>query len=121
VWQLIHDTQGCNHTLLPCIGCVVGDGFVTDAATIQQYNLSDPKPFFNELLQRPYKSRVMLGPHLYGPDNSGVPAAPAAEVLALLNSSWGRLAQEGYCNGRDCMKLPVVIGGWPCWVVLLCF
>jgi hypothetical protein len=88
-----------------------GDGFVTDPAIIQAHNLTDPRPFLNELLQRDYRGRVMLGPHLYGPDSSGAPAAPADELLALLNSSWGRLAQEGYCNGRDCMRLPVVVGG----------
>jgi hypothetical protein len=87
-----------------------GDGYVTDPAIIQKYNLTDPKPFFNELLQRPYRSRVMLAPHLYGPDSSGVPAAPASEVLALLQSSWGRLAQDGYCNGKECMRLPVIVG-----------
>ncbi|KAF6265117.1 glycoside hydrolase superfamily [Scenedesmus sp. NREL 46B-D3] len=91
-------------------GLSSGDGFVTDPAIIQQYSLSDPKPFLNELLQRPYRGRVMLAPHLYGPDTSGVPAAAASEVAARLNSSWGRLAQDGYCNGRDCMRLPVVVG-----------
>uniref|UniRef100_A0A383VF90 Glycoside hydrolase family 5 domain-containing protein n=1 Tax=Tetradesmus obliquus TaxID=3088 RepID=A0A383VF90_TETOB len=91
-------------------GLSSGDGFVTDPATIQRHNLSDPRPFFNELLQREYRSRVLLGPHLYGPDSGGAAAAPAAEVLARLSSSWGRLAREGYCNGRDCMRLPVVVG-----------
>lgn len=97
-----------------CFVRAAGDGFVTDPATIQRHNLSDPRPFFNELLQREYRSRVLLGPHLYGPDSGGAAAAPAAEVLARLSSSWGRLAREGYCNGRDCMRLPVVVGGWRC-------
>jgi hypothetical protein len=38
---------------------------------------------------------------MLGPDSSGVPAAPASEVLALLKSSWGRLAQDGYCMARN--------------------
>jgi hypothetical protein len=32
-----------------------GDGFVTDAAIIQQCGLSDPRPFFSTLLNKPYR------------------------------------------------------------------
>jgi hypothetical protein len=35
-----------------------GDGFVTDDGIISQYGLSDPRPFFDVLLEKPYASRV---------------------------------------------------------------
>ena len=47
-----------------------GDGFVTDAALIQQYSLSDPRPFFDAVLQRPYLNNVVISPHYYGPSVS---------------------------------------------------
>lgn len=106
----------CIHTTYTICDCaqasyaVAGDGFVTDAAIISKYDFTDPRRFFNELLKRPYKSRVLLAPHLYGPSVSGVPAAPPFEVAARVDSSWGVLATDGYCNGNQCMRLPVVAG-----------
>jgi hypothetical protein len=56
-----------------------GDGFVTDKAVLQEKNLSDPNAFFSALVAKPYKNRVVLSPHLYGPSlsnntyNIGVP------------------------------------------------
>ena len=47
-----------------------GDGFVTDAGLIAQYGLSDPRPFFDDLLQRPYLNNVVISPHYYGPSVS---------------------------------------------------
>lgn len=35
-----------------------GDGYVTDTATLQKYNLSDPSAFFKTLLVRPYVNQV---------------------------------------------------------------
>ena len=37
-----------------------GDGLITDPATISQFGLSDPNPFFRELLTRPYRGQVHL-------------------------------------------------------------
>jgi hypothetical protein len=56
-----------------------GDGFVTDKAVLQEKNLPDPNAFFSALLAKPYKNRVVLSPHVYGPSltnntyNIGVP------------------------------------------------
>lgn len=35
-----------------------GDGFVTDGALIAQHNLSDPRPFFDVLLEKAYVKRA---------------------------------------------------------------
>ena len=35
-----------------------GDGYVTDTATLQKYNFSDPSAFFKTLLVRPYVNQV---------------------------------------------------------------
>ena len=35
-----------------------GDGFVTDGGIISQYGLSDPRPFFDALVEKPYVDRV---------------------------------------------------------------
>lgn len=48
-----------------------GDGFVTDGAVLAQHGLSDPRPFFDELLQKPYLNNVIISPHYYGPSVSG--------------------------------------------------
>jgi len=88
-----------------------GDGFVTDQTLIHHYALPDPRPFFDQLLTRNYRGRVMLAPHLYGPDNSKVPAATPEQLLSRFNSSWGTLALNGYCNAANhCLRLPVIAG-----------
>ena len=48
-----------------------GDGFVTDPAVIAQFGLTDPKPFFNTVLTRPYVNQVVISPHYYPPSISG--------------------------------------------------
>ena len=42
-----------------------GDGFAT--TKISELGLSDPRPFFNALLRKPYADRVILAPHVYPP------------------------------------------------------
>ncbi|KAI8476261.1 MAG: hypothetical protein J3K34DRAFT_272387 [Monoraphidium minutum] len=91
-----------------------GDGFVSDPALIAAHRLSDPRPFLDELLQRPYAGRTLLAPHLLPP---GVPnklkgAVPpgGAELFSRLAASWGRLARVGHCLGARCQRFPVIIG-----------
>ncbi len=48
-----------------------GDGFVTDPGVIAQYGLTDPNPFFNTVLTRPYANQVVISPHYYPPSISG--------------------------------------------------
>jgi hypothetical protein len=42
-----------------------GDGFAT--TKINELGLSDPRPFFDALLKKPYANRVILAPHVYPP------------------------------------------------------
>lgn len=45
-----------------------GNGFVTDLNAINQYNLSDPMPFFLDLAVAPLLvSRTIMSPHVLGP------------------------------------------------------
>lgn len=41
------------------IGAAWGDGFVTDPTAISQDGLSDPRPFFDGLLTKPYANQVL--------------------------------------------------------------
>lgn len=58
-----------------------GDGLGTDSAFLQKNAGSDPTPFFNELLTRPYLENVVIAPHYYGPSiskqSSGCEVLPA--------------------------------------------
>ena len=47
-----------------------GDGYVTDPSLIRAAGLSDPNPFFQQLLQKPYFNNVVIAPHYYGPSVS---------------------------------------------------
>jgi hypothetical protein len=51
-----------------------GNGFVTNPATLTQYGIADPNPFFRELVRKPYVNKVVLGPHCYPPTITGAPA-----------------------------------------------
>ncbi len=75
-----------------------GNGFITNPATIQQYGLSDPNPFFQELLRRPYLGRVILGPHCYPPSITGATFLGQA-LHEKLSASFGYLQTKGYCYG----------------------
>ena len=48
-----------------------GDGFVTDPTVISAFGLTDPKPFLNAALTRPYANQVVISPHYYPPSISG--------------------------------------------------
>lgn len=47
-----------------------GNGFVTDKGLIEEWGITDANPFFQALMERPYLSRVVISPHLYGPSVS---------------------------------------------------
>lgn len=52
-------------------GMAWGNGFTLDKTLIAKYNLSDPTQFFQEILARPaMASRVVLSPHIYGPEQT---------------------------------------------------
>ena len=48
-----------------------GDGFITDLGIIGQTGISDPNPFFQTLLGKPYLNNVVISPHYYPPSVSG--------------------------------------------------
>ena len=55
--QALFFLQGAGQTSLTTSP---GDGYVSDTATLQRYNLSDPSAFFKTLLVRPYVNQVSL-------------------------------------------------------------
>ena len=44
-----------------------GDGLITDRDTIARTGVSDPNPFFQELLTKPYRRQVVAAVHVYPP------------------------------------------------------
>lgn len=95
-----------------------GDGFVTDKAVLAEKSLSDPNEFFTALVAKPYRNRVVLSPHLYGPSLSNNTYHIGEPQLQAYSNSWGVLQKQGYCaeggaNGTAaaaCQKFPVAIG-----------
>lgn len=47
-----------------------GDGFITDRAKISATGMSDPNPFFLQLITKPYVYNVVISPHYYPPSIS---------------------------------------------------
>jgi hypothetical protein len=72
-----------------------GDGLITDRDTIARGGLSDPNPFFQELLTKPYRRQVIAAVHVYPPAISKVllsgvqqlPYLPARGVPNLAHNS----------------------------------
>ncbi len=94
------------------IGANWGDGFATDHNLITQYGLSDPNPFFQALLQKPYVNQVVISPHVYPPSVTGASSNYSGPGLwNRLSASFGYLTQQGYCNGTGaCKVFPVALG-----------
>ena len=87
-----------------------GDGFATER--IEELGLGDPRPFFNQLLKKPYRNRVILAPHVYPPSVTyNNKDATGKGLFNRLSLSFGtKSISPGYCNGDDCIIFPVVIG-----------
>ncbi|KAI8101510.1 hypothetical protein M9435_001616 [Picochlorum sp. BPE23] len=86
-----------------------GDGFATER--IESLGLSDPRQFFNSLLSKPYKNRVILSPHVYPPSVTYNYNAVTGDALYdRLSTSFGTKMTQGYCDGSRCQKFPVAIG-----------
>ena len=65
-----------------------GDGFVVDDRIIREHGITDPKPFFDAVLDKPYRELVVLSPHYYPPSislqhNKQVPSFPLLNSLNL--------------------------------------
>jgi aryl-phospho-beta-D-glucosidase BglC (GH1 family) len=86
-----------------------GDGFAT--TKISELGLSDPRPFFDALLTKPYKDRVILAPHVYPPSVTYNYNSVTGDALYnRLSVSFGTKMTDGYCSGSTCQKFPVAIG-----------
>jgi hypothetical protein len=94
------------------IGCNWGDGFCTDPNLIAQYGLSDPNPFFQQLLTKPYLNQVVISPHVYPPSVTGQTSNYSGTGLwGRMSESFGYLTQKGYCTaGNPCKVFPVALG-----------
>ena len=87
-----------------------GNGFVTDPATIQKYNLSDPSGFFEDIAAVPaLANRTLLSAHVYGP-NITVRAA------AVAGSSQCWVIQSRSCPepvaAEGCKRTVSVLPSW---------
>ncbi|CAL5227268.1 g10199 [Coccomyxa viridis] len=85
-----------------------GDGFVTDPGVIAQYGLTDPNPFFNTVLTRPYANQVVISPHYYPPSISGQTMNyTGVGLFYKMQTSFGSLT-AGY--GPSKHVFPIVFG-----------
>jgi aryl-phospho-beta-D-glucosidase BglC (GH1 family) len=88
-----------------------GNGFVTNKTQIQLYGISDANPFFRALMTKPYLSRVVIAPHVYGPSVTMLTTGYSGPALwSMLSSSFGYLTTKGYCNATKCHVFPAVVG-----------
>ena len=109
--------QGCGQ---PALAKNWGDGLATDPAVIARLNLTDPRPFFDALVSRPYANNVVLGPHVYPPSvwdtQRSQPAGnKGSDLFERLTTSFGYLNKKGYCSEKKgseapCFLFPVILG-----------
>eukprot|EP00890_Picochlorum_soloecismus_P002423 jgi/Picsp_1/3181/NSC_06021-R1_cellulase len=86
-----------------------GDGFSTER--IEELGLGDPRPFFNTILEKPYRDRVVLSPHVYPSSVTFSRNNVTGDGLFYrLTTSFGSKTKDGYCNGDDCKQFPIAIG-----------
>jgi hypothetical protein len=85
---------------------------------------SDPNPFFQALLKRPFRRAVVISPSVYDtrapapnidPSDPGAPPqAPAwpagPSPIKIMDTTFAYLAKGGYCVGQDCQRFPVAVG-----------
>lgn len=86
-----------------------GDGFAM--LGINPGSASDPIPFFQALMSKPYLNQVALSPHVYGPSvtraNSGY---NGTGLWTRLSKSFGVLTKTGFTYNGVTKTFPVVIG-----------
>lgn len=64
------------------------------------------------MLSKPYRKRVVISPHVYGPSVSFMTDTFSGDAFfKVLDASFGYLTQRGYCQGSsNCQRFPVAIG-----------
>ena len=96
VWHLYSHTlppalQGCGQAQAGLVDNW-GDGFITDPAVLAAApGASDPNPFFQSLMGKPYLNQVVIAPHVYPPsitNNLKLPASGPELYMRL--SRWGQ-------------------------------
>ncbi|CAL5222694.1 g5095 [Coccomyxa viridis] len=84
-----------------------GDGFITDRKKIDASGMSDPNPFFLQLITKPYVYNVVIAPHYYPPSISHSTACYTGTCLyERMTLSFGYLNKMGYKG----YVFPIVIG-----------
>lgn len=90
-----------------------GNGWITDTTILRSFpHLDDPNPFFQSLLSREYRTRVVISPHIYSTSVTGLlysPENPESE-WDKYTVSWGYLSKQGYCYKGACQRFPIVPG-----------
>lgn len=73
--------------------------------------MSDANAFFTALSTKPYRSQVVLAPHLYGASVTRSPDVGRVE-WEKFETSWSYLMSPGYClpEANSCQQYPVVAG-----------
>ncbi|KAK9846255.1 hypothetical protein WJX81_000135 [Elliptochloris bilobata] len=94
-------------------GMAWGNGFVTDKPTIAAYNISDASVFFDNVTATPsLAERIILAPHVYGPNVTGwASGTNGSDLFRMLQLSFGYLPTSGYvaANGTA-VRFPVLVG-----------
>lgn len=94
-----------------CLVSDQGNGYATDANLIASRGISDPNPFFQTLLTKPYLGNVVIAPHIYGPSIALLKSGyTGPELWTTLTQTVGYLNGPGYCSGEKCHKFPIVVG-----------
>jgi hypothetical protein len=71
-----------------------GDGLATDPVLVSGLGLSDPNPFFQALLQKPYLEQVVMAPHVYPPSVTKAWSATAV----------GAPSQDSPCSRSESLR-----------------
>eukprot|EP00891_Asterochloris_glomerata_P005014 jgi/Astpho2/5014/Aster-05948 len=89
-----------------------GDGIATDPSVLQEYGISSPRPFFEQVITRPYVAQVVVAPHVYPPSiSTATDRYSGAPLWLRLSQSFGYLNKAGYCaDSGQCTQFAVVIG-----------
>lgn len=83
---------------------------ITDPGKIASTGISDPNPFFTQLLTKPFLKNVIIAPHIYGPSITMMSSGYTGQALwDTLTLSVGYLNKQGYCAGGTCHQFPIVM------------